>query len=449
MRDKVQKALTEKHGEGCTLKSIKDNTATYEKDGEEYEADFTQEGNNIKLGTGKKKMKTEIKSAVIECNILSAIGLDSAKTWAVRFMSFGIDKNGYTWSENSIKENIVILKDARIFLLNDSQHKDNDAKYGKSVREQVGWVKSYEIKLDGLYGTVQLLASEIKLQQDIKDSLANGKELFQLSIDAKGLIDDKKNVKQLISADFDIVYRAAAGGTFIQPIQSAQQQPSGDFNQMTMTNEELKSLIGETVKSSLAPIENELKQKTIELNELKTQQVISLKQSEITNSGLPEHAKTRLTALVANLTEEQLKQAITDEKEYIAKLQGGVVNGEGFNVQVLTGGYDNAVDILADIFENKKDCKRLRQAYIDISGDKNLTGQSTGQSIKSAITSASWSNVSADALNKQLVKEYNVLSFLDDWRKVVDIANLSDLKSQKRIRYGGYGNLPTVLEGNA
>jgi hypothetical protein len=44
-----------------------------------------------------------------------------------------------------------------------------------------------------------------------------------------------------------------------------------------------------------------------------------------------------------------------------------------------------------------------------------------------------------------MVEEYNRTPF-GTWRQVVDVTNLSDMRQQHRVRFGGYGDLPTVAE---
>jgi hypothetical protein len=45
-----------------------------------------------------------------------------------------------------------------------------------------------------------------------------------------------------------------------------------------------------------------------------------------------------------------------------------------------------------------------------------------------------------------MVAEYNAAG-LTDWRKIVNVVPVSDFRIQRRMRMGGYGNLPTVVQG--
>jgi hypothetical protein len=64
-----------------------------------------------------------------------------------------------------------------------------------------------------------------------------------------------------------------------------------------------------------------------------------------------------------------------------------------------------------------------------------------------AMTAASWNLVLGDSVTRRMMSEYAVPS-LDSWRRVVSsVANVSDFRTQRVWRIGGYGVLPAVLEG--
>lgn len=73
--------------------------------------------------------------------------------------------------------------------------------------------------------------------------------------------------------------------------------------------------------------------------------------------------------------------------------------------------------------------------------------ESTGQAaLYESLTTASWANVFSDRMNRRMVQAYS-LQGLDDWRKLVsNIETITDFRSQRRERVGGYGTLPIVAE---
>lgn len=105
---------------------------------------------------------------------------------------------------------------------------------------------------------------------------------------------------------------------------------------------------------------------------------------------------------------------------------------------------------------------RISEAFLDITGqrqrafDPDLAAEIVreswggpmvgGSRVTESLTTTSWGEVLADALNKRLLALYRG-SNLRDWEKIVDVAPVLDFRSQKLIRTGGYGVLPTVNEG--
>jgi len=94
--------------------------------------------------------------------------------------------------------------------------------------------------------------------------------------------------------------------------------------------------------------------------------------------------------------------------------------------------------------------RSFREAYIAITGDSRISG-SLGEArrLTEAMTTASWAEILGDSITRRMLAEYRA-SNLNKWRRIVsDIVPLQDFRTQRRVRYGGYGTLPTVSENNA
>jgi hypothetical protein len=89
--------------------------------------------------------------------------------------------------------------------------------------------------------------------------------------------------------------------------------------------------------------------------------------------------------------------------------------------------------------------RSVKEAYIALTGDVNVTGERPRQRFTESLATTDWSKVFADALNKRMVRDYSMMN-LDSWRNFVEIVPLANFQKQHRIRTGGYANLPTVLE---
>jgi hypothetical protein len=93
----------------------------------------------------------------------------------------------------------------------------------------------------------------------------------------------------------------------------------------------------------------------------------------------------------------------------------------------------------------------FREAYVQITGDSDLIGRKTRGGklhlFTESLNTTSWAEVLGDSITRQMLMEYN-LPGLDDWRKIVsDIVPIKDFRTNRRIRIGGYGNLPAVNQG--
>jgi hypothetical protein len=65
-----------------------------------------------------------------------------------------------------------------------------------------------------------------------------------------------------------------------------------------------------------------------------------------------------------------------------------------------------------------------------------------------SLTTGSWAEIFADRLFRRMVSEYR-LPTLQDWQKIVsNRENITDFRTQRRQRWGGYGTLAGVSEGD-
>ncbi len=90
--------------------------------------------------------------------------------------------------------------------------------------------------------------------------------------------------------------------------------------------------------------------------------------------------------------------------------------------------------------------RSIKEAYILATGDKEVTGR-IGRRMLASIDTAQFDVIVGNALNKALVADYNKMDMIADVRKVANMVDLNSIQEQKRIRYGGYTDAPTVAEG--
>ena len=109
---------------------------------------------------------------------------------------------------------------------------------------------------------------------------------------------------------------------------------------------------------------------------------------------------------------------------------------------------------MLDAFFNPADnsVRSFRECYVQLTGDRKITGriENCDRAImREALDSASWASVLGDAVSRRMLAEYNIGSRYTVWRKLTKIvSDVHDFRTQNRVRYGGYGDLPTVNQGD-
>jgi hypothetical protein len=110
-------------------------------------------------------------------------------------------------------------------------------------------------------------------------------------------------------------------------------------------------------------------------------------------------------------------------------------------------------DQLLDRFFNAERPTSFREAYIAITGDKHVSGRLENCSpiaLRESLDTTSWPEALGAAVNRRMVAEYRKGGRYAVWRKLVHVArDINDFRTQQRVRYGGYGDLPIVNQGAA
>jgi hypothetical protein len=197
-------------------------------------------------------------------------------------------------------------------------------------------------------------------------------------------------------------------------------------------------------------------------------QMLAVRQAavvQITGSRLPQVAKDRLLAqfnATARFTEADVGTAIQAESAYIARFtESGAVRVPAFG-DLQVGDRSAAVREMLDAFfdpahARHRDVRSFREAYVEITGDRYVTGQladcDRGRMAESlgvmreSIDSATFANALGNSITRRMQAIYTGRTDLQVWRRVATSGPVSDFRSQERMRIGGYGNLPAVAQG--
>lgn len=198
---------------------------------------------------------------------------------------------------------------------------------------------------------------------------------------------------------------------------------------------------------------------------------IGLRQSardRIAAAKLPQASKERLQAHIVlagsdRLTEAAVGDLIKEEGAYVARLtESGAVRTPDFVRGSAEKDRPAVIRDMLDAFfdpahKDHRNAQSLREAYIEITGDRRVTGrisdcdmgrmaESLGV-MRESVSSTTWGDALGDSITRRMQAVYACLTNLDAWKKVATWGPVNDFRAQERIRIGGYGNLPAVAQG--
>lgn len=217
-----------------------------------------------------------------------------------------------------------------------------------------------------------------------------------------------------------------------------------------------------------------------------------LKQELAEAETLPDPVKKRIEKRFAGkaFKLEDLTEAISDEVASWAEIEksnGLRSNGSGHRVEVGLEETTKALVALDGFFfdedleidgQKVKRYRSFREAYTDLTGDREITGQLPRQRsgklgisvaefgmVKVPITEAveekgvtkiriaeagelvvsTWAQILGDSITRKMQADYRMAG-LDDWRLLADVVPAADFRTNRRMRFGGYGDLAAVAE---
>jgi hypothetical protein len=188
-------------------------------------------------------------------------------------------------------------------------------------------------------------------------------------------------------------------------------------------------------------------------------------------------AESKLPQPTKNLIAEEYKDKIFESSDLdtvlarhqkvLAELNPAYINNQGNDIRLGLDAVDKATKQLEYILMSSQRRMRLTEAerkafddagvdkkmfsikewYRAFTGDVNVSGVNTGRGLLAeSIVTTGFANALASTINRLAVAEYIMLPW-DDWRKVCSVIGpVSDFRNNERVRWGGYGSLPTVLQ---
>ena len=179
----------------------------------------------------------------------------------------------------------------------------------------------------------------------------------------------------------------------------------------------------------------------------------------VAGSQLPAPAKTRLEtrfaeAAVDDLGTAAVAKVIEAEQAYLAEAApGGQVMGLGDpgHVSLIESQGEKVVKLFDALLDPAdRSMVSIKEAYVQVTGDKAVTGQMRECNralLREALDSTSLGEVLGDSITRRMIADYRESGVHDWWMNLATVIPVNDFRTQRRIRWGGYGNLPAVEEG--
>ncbi len=486
----VAKLSTVPGGEPCIdIDAIYADRVVIETEGRHFSYPYTFDANNqVTIGAGQEVVETFVPVAA-SAGFIEAVD-ESGTVWDVIIIKAGNSLNNFFYPDAVLRESAPLFDGARVFAKADIEHIKGG---GKDVRNIVGWISDVKF-VEGatpdagrLVGRLNISAAEDKLRTLLVDAHRRGKtDLAGLSIDADGSaktamregkrVREAKTITKVNSVD--LIVEPGAGGGFVRMIEAHNPEENQDM---------LRDKLLQTIKDKAPGAYAKLDPATATDEQIETayREAVAIVQDNgdvaeqirmvearanaraaIADSNLPQPAKDRLTTYIMGrerFVEADVATAIQGERDYLAKFtESGRV---ALNFDTAARVEDRSIKMgeMLDAFfdpahKDHRSVQSFKEAYIEMTGDRKVSGridqcdmtklrESVGATFRESLNSASWANVLGSTLNRRLVADYRTPTVYDVWRQLVTVSPVSDFRAQERVRYGGYGDLPAVMQG--
>ena len=464
--------------------------------------------------TGRVKLSDVVREAQEDAAFREA----QDGTIEVTLIRAGRSGNRNYYPDQTLREAAPMFDGVRVFAKSDADH---SAGKGKDVRNLIGGIYSVRFvegktpDTGSLVGTFKAIDPSDATVTKMVGSVKRGMQgLLGLSIDADARTRKRTNGSETLREavkftkvhSVDLIVEPGAGGGLdrlteaaADPLPPESQQGSKTMplwkqrmleavkakdpakhaavNLDTITDDEVTHLYESVCGSMVAEPGTQRVTEAAGDNtpltraDLQAFELRGAARDRVNAAKLPQASKDRLQAQVAiasadRLTEAAVGELIKAEGDYVARLtESGTVRVPMFGSGAITV-EDRSVSIremLNAFFDpahkDHRNVQSLRECYIEITGDRRVTGQvrdcDMGRMAESlgimreSVNSATWSDALGDSITRRMQAVYTGLTKLDAWRRVATSGPVTDFRTQERIRIGGYGNLPAVAQGAA
>ncbi len=426
---------------------------------------------------------------------VEAVGGAESGKWLIRVIQAGTSLNGVFYSDALLRESAPMFDGCRVFNKPDAEHIAGD---GKSVDKLIGrlteakFVKGKTPDIGEVQAVFSLIEPDGAVAVKIREASARGmSDLFGFSIDANGAakmqMREGRSVKVATSItkvnSVDLIVEPGAGGRLIRMVEALNN--TGDdamrnklLEKIKQTNPALHASLGanatddqiETAYREAVAVKpaggNDVGAGSGDVTEqIRMVEARANMRSTIATCNLPQPAKDRLLADLGareRFAEADVTASIEAERTYLARFTESGHVGMSFDAGARVE--DRSVkikDMLAAFFDpahkDHRSVPSFKEAYAEITGDRLVTGRldhcdrsrlAESLGFREALDSTSFASVLGDSITRRMVADYNTGSVYDVWRQLANTTPVSDFRTQDRTRFGGYGDLPAVAQGD-
>ena len=469
------------------------------------------EAQTAMLGDSKQPVKMMVEYLPLtEAARLGEASDQDGWQWQVVLIAPGLSKNKVYYDAAVLREAAPLFEGVRALARSDEAHLNDKEKRVENVVgwfDAVSYVESV-----GLVGTFHITADADWLRLKLRSAWDQGKaDLIGFSIVASGtgkrqLLNGElvTYVEAITHAEFvDTVVNPAAGGRILSLVASQGVQKDlamlsdllklleakrpdlyGKIDQANVTEQQVLAMLNEAVAPTPAPApapmpiatDPALAVRLAESQRLMAEAETRLRLTEcrltlrdsLSQCVLPPAARQRVQStfqvrLDASqlFTEAEITTAIDNERQYLGQLHTtGVITGFGpqaGSFRLTEAEEDKWPGMLDNFFDWRNPERKgnvlhsFKECYISITGDTKVTGQlreAHKTQLRESISTSTFDQAFADALLRQMLRDYAMLPF-NEWRMVVNIVPVTSFRTMHRIRLGGYANLPAVSQGGA
>ena len=462
---------------------------------------YSIDGDKATLSGGERVKETFAAvegEQVAECAelLVEGDGAHTGSRWLIRVIEAGCSANRRVYPSAVLREATQRFDGARVFAVSDREHL---AGQGKDVRNLIGGLAAPRfVEADGggeIRAELRLLHPSGPIGTKLREAWQRGMtHLFGFSIQAQGraragrIEGQSVHIVEAITGvdSVDLIVDAAAGGELIGLIEAREDADMKLRARMvrliearlgkarlegvdTDDDEAIEALYREALSrpapsggpepaSSATPPSSADVDRRIE-RRVALVEARAAARVAIAESGLPEPARARLTARFAEaaaIGEDDVRSAIDAEREYLRAIApGGHVAMPDIEI---TEGREDKIRKMVDALFDPEDTSviSIKECYIELTGDKRVTGdrgRCDAARLREAIQIGTGTGagvlaqVFGDSIARRVQRLYRDMGIDGWWPKVVEIVPAPDFRLQHRIRWGGYGDLPTVAQG--